>query len=404
MNGNINKIDLGQSSFENLINDNNLYIDKSKFIETFLGESNSVQLIVRQRRLGKSLNLDMLRCFLTDLQDNRKLFHGLYIENSLVWNEVNSAPVFLFDFKNLDVADYREKITQQINKHILSYIDISALPKHLLEEYNQMISVPDHATGGLLLLTELVYEVTGKRSYILIDEYDKFLTDNYDRDEYEEIKSYETTLLSAGLKGNRYLKKALLTGVMRVSRESMLSGLNNLVTYDVFSDKTYADYFGLIESEILELNKISSFDKEELKSWYNGIKIKGKAIYNIYSVLSYIQSGEFSNYWGRSGTIHIILKLMNDERKEAIIKLLNGETLEAFVSRRISLNELNEEPDDSIFYSLLVQTGYLSLEQTDVSNWSTVKIPNRELMNVWKEFILSSVVKNSSKDSDCLLR
>lgn len=145
-----------------------------------------------------------------------------------------------------------------------------------------------------------------------------------------------------GLKGNNYLKKALLTGVMRVSRESLLSGLNNMQIYSLFSDKTYTNDFGMIENEIDCLNNLCCFNKDLLKEWYNGIKVNGTAIYNIYSVLSYIQKEKFENYWGRSGTIELILNLLNE------------------------------------------------------NNYGVVRIPNRELMNVWKEFILSSFVKNEN--------
>jgi hypothetical protein len=206
-------------------------------------------------------------------------------------------------------------------------------------------------TEGLLILTELVFKTTGKRSYILIDEYDKLLSDNYDSKAYDDIRAFETQFLSAGLKGNNYLEKAMLTGVMRVSRESILSGLNNLQTYDIFSDDVYTDDFGFTEEEIGELLKITDFDKDALKAWYNGVKINGKEIYNTYSVLTFLQKKRFGNYWGRSGTANIIISLLNDDRKETVIRLLNGEEVKTYVKDRISLQELNDDPGDSDFYS-----------------------------------------------------
>lgn len=395
--GDIKKIDLGMSSFERTITGNNLYVDKSAFIEHFLTEPNSVQLIVRQRRLGKTMNLDMLHYFLTDLQDYRYLFKDLYIENTKVWTFVNSTPVFIFDFKNLSVENYKLQIHKQIDKHIHTYVDMECLNGYFKRAYEEFLANKETYTEGIFLLTELVYEITGKRSYILIDEYDKLLTDYYNHDTYEEIKLFETQLLGAGLKSNNYLEKALLTGVMRVSRESILSGLNNLQTYDLFTDDLYTNDFGLTDEEIQELQSKEAFDLKEIKEWYNGIKISGTAIYNIYSVLSYIKSKRFDNYWGRSGTIDIIISLLNSDRREAIAKLLNGEIVQATVNRRISIQDLANDPDDSVFYSLLVQSGYLSVEEADINNWCSIRIPNKELMNVWKEFILTSVVKNSMK-------
>jgi hypothetical protein len=394
--GDAKKIDLGNSSFEIMRNNNNLYIDKTMFIEHFLNEPNSIQLIVRQRRLGKSLNLDMLKCFLTDKVDHRGLFAGTYIESSPVWGQANSAPVFMFDFKNLSPYDYKESICEQIDKHISAYIDTDILTGYLKRRYERFINNPETNAEGLLILTQLVYELTGKQSYIFIDEYDKHLSDNYNNDAYSEIRNYETRFLSAGLEGNPYLKKALMTGVMRVSRESILSGLNNLVTYDLFADKAFTSDFGLTEEEIDALQKIYRFDKSLITQWYNGINIGKKSLYNVYSVLSCVQNGEYNNYWGRSGTMEIITNLIDDSRQRTIIRLLNGETVNIYLKDRISLHELADDPNDSVFYSFLLQAGYFSLEAVDWNNYGAIKIPNKEIMNVWKEFILSSLVKKGN--------
>jgi hypothetical protein len=403
--GDHTRINLGTSLFERLRSQNLLYVDKTRFIENFLNETNTVQLIVRQRRLGKSLNLDTLRCFLTDLKDNRALFEGTYIASSPVWKMANSAPVFYFDFKNLSAKNYKIEISGQIDKHLSSYINESKLEGYLKRSYERFINNPEDNTSALLLLTELVYNATGKRSYILIDEYDKLLSsaalsdlsDSCNTDAYDEIKSFETLFLSAGLKGNEYLEKAIMTGVMRVSRESILSGLNNLFTYDVFSDAVYTDDFGFTEEEIDELHAIAGFDKDAVKAWYNGVKINGKAIYNTYSVVSHLKTGQFDNFWGRSGTTETILNLLNDSREETAIRLLSGETVETPIDKRISLRELKNAPTDLAFYSLLVQTGYLSIETINSESVGTIKIPNIELMRVWKEFILRAFVKDIIK-------
>ena len=394
--GDPKKIDLGSSSFKKMRVENNLYIDKTRFIEHFLLEPNSVQLVVRQRRLGKSLNMDTLRCFLTDSEDNRHLFAGAYIEKSPVWNQANSAPVFFFDFKNLDRVNYKAQIQNKIVEYVYNYVGVRNLKDYTKYAFDRYMAGDGGDTNGFLLLSEIVFETTGKYSYILIDEYDKLLMDNHNNDAYDEIKEYETGLLSAGLKGNRYLKKALLTGVMRVSRESILSGLNNLSTYSLFADKVYTSDFGLSEAEIQELRECCDFDAAKLKDWYDGIKINGRSLYNIYSVFSYMREGAYKNYWGRSGAIDMISGLLDESRRETIMRLLNGETINTYVSDRISLNELAAEPDDNVVYSLLTQAGYLSLEHIDESNYGAVKIPNKELAYVWKDYILSSVVKKGA--------
>jgi hypothetical protein len=343
--GNPQKIDLGTSSFEAMRSNDNLYIDKTRFIEHFLNESNSIQLIVRPRRLGKSLNLDMLRCFLTDKEDCRHLFERTYIRNSDLWNHANSAPVFYFDFKNLNRDRYKEQIHSQIVKQIYDYIDIDSLRGYSKYCFDKYLSDDGSDTNGLLILTQIVREMTGKSSYILIDEYDKLLTDNYNNDAYDSIKEFETSLLSAGLKGNNCLKKALMTGVMRVSRESILSGLNNLQTYDVFTDNLYTDDFGLSDLEIDQLRTYIQFNKTDVKSWYNGVKINGEEIYNIFSVLSYLKGKQLANYWGRSGAIDIIVGLMNEYRMEVISRLLNEEVISVYIKDRISIHELADDPE-----------------------------------------------------------
>jgi len=298
--GDARKINLSVSSFQRMILEGSLYVDKTRLIENFLNVTSSVQLVVRQRRLGKSLNMDMLRCFLTDKEDLRHLFKGLYIESSPVWNDANSAPVFYFDLKRLRPETYRQKIHDMICDYIESYCAESDMSRDAVRYVNDG-NYDD--TDGLLHLTESVYRATGKRSYLLIDEYDKMLMENYNTDKYNEIRAFETDLLSSGLKGNHYLEKALMTGVMRISHESMLSGLNNIVTFDVFRDKVYTDDYGLTDTEMETLSKIADFNVDDTKAWYNGIKIGGRAIYNIYSVMSYICHKQLECYWGKSGTM-----------------------------------------------------------------------------------------------------
>ncbi|MCL1809059.1 MAG: ATP-binding protein [Clostridiales bacterium] len=373
--GDVKKIDLSTSSFERMITNRCLYVDKTRFIEHFLNEGSSVQLTARQRRLGKSLNMDMLHCFLTDKADYRHLFKGLYIETSPLWDKANSAPVFYFDFKQLLPDNYAESIYYMVCDYIDTYCGGTVLSR-AVRSYLDSEKYTD--ASGLLYLTESVYRATGKRSYILIDEYDKLLTDSYRSEKYEEIQDFETAFLSAGLKGNRYIEKALLTGVMRISHESMLSGLNNVVTFDVYSDSVYTDDYGLTDEEVLELSQLADLNIGDLKEWYNGIKINGHAIYNTYSVMSHIDSKALSCFWGMSGTMGMVAGLLNDERELAIAKLLNGERVEAVV--------------DEAFYSFLVQAGYLALdEKLPEKGTVLLSIPNKELLVVWKDFILTNI-------------
>jgi len=393
--GNLKSIDLSTSSFERMINNGNLYIDKTRMIENFLNESSSVQLITRQRRLGKSLNMDTLKCFLMDKKDNRKLFKGLYIESSPAWGKANTAPVFYFDFKGLNTETYKKTICFMIVEYIKSYCDEKPFSE-ATQEYILNKNYED--TDGLLHLTKSVYQATGKRSYILIDEYDKMMMDNYKSDKYDEIRKYETLLFSAGFKGNEYLEKALLTGVMRISRESLFSGLNNIDVFDIFNDSTYTEDYGLTEAETDELQALAGFDKGELKGWYNGIMINGQAIYNTYSTTNYLKSGEYKCYWTMSGVMDIIAGLLNEERRKTLAKLLNGETITETVEERISVADLSRETGDEDFYSLLAQAGYLSAKKVLAGgDKMELSIPNTELAIAWKKFILKQEFKATSR-------
>ncbi|MCL1997995.1 MAG: AAA family ATPase, partial [Turicibacter sp.] len=199
--GDVKKIDLSTSLFEQIITDGSLYVDKTRMIEHFLNDSSRVHLITRHRRLGKSLNMDMLKCFLTDRADFRYLFKGLYIENSPVWEKANSAPVFYFDFRLLNPKTYKKTIFFRIIQYVKDYCGEENISEMALD-YITNRDFED--TDGLLHLTESIHRATGKRSYILIDEYDKILMDNHDSEQYEEIRNYMTMFFSAGVKGNPF--------------------------------------------------------------------------------------------------------------------------------------------------------------------------------------------------------
>ena len=384
--GSLKKINLSTSIFERLITKGQFYVDKTRFIEHFLDEASDVQLVTRQRRLGKSLNMDTLHCFLTDRQDNRHLFKGLYIEKSHVWSEANSAPVFKFDFKKLINDGYKEQVRRYAKQSLTHYL------KHSGTDYSSIIESAA-ATESLYILTEAVYEITGKRSYILIDEYDKLLIDNHRSEKYEEIRDFIGALFSAVLKDNQYLEKALLTGVMRVSKESIFSNLNNISVFDIFSDDIYTDSYGFTEKEIQHIGEHEVIDIDEARKWYNGIRVNGVPIYNTYSFSSYLRWKQFECFWAMSGSMDIVAKLLTDGRRKVIARLLSGSEARVPFSVRISLHDLKDEAADEAFYSLIAQTGYVTVIGcvNSADSFANIAIPNTELMIVWKKFILTNL-------------
>jgi len=212
-----------------------------------------------------------------------------------------------------------------------------------------------------------------------------------------------TYLLSNGFKDNQYLEKALLTGVMRVSYEGLLSGLNNVSVYDVFSDFVYTEDYGLTEQEIRELANAAGLVPDDVRRWYNGIKINGLAVYNTYGVMSLLRKKKFGCYWGKTGAMKLIADIMSVSQKRVIINLLSaGVTQEVDIEDRISPEQLYQNSPDEMFYSLLAQAGYLSLEHWDDMGKGVVAIPNAELAEVWRRFLLSDFFRKASDINNVL--
>jgi hypothetical protein len=346
------------------------YIDKTAFIEHFLDDSVNiaVSLICRPRRFGKSLNMDTLRCFLTDREDSRELFAGLAVERSRAWQKLNSAPVFYFDFKGLTAGAYERQIYDAVCAYLFDYAELVASPagKRAISNFLDGRGV---IVDGLRLLTEAAYEATGKKAYILIDEYDKLLIDKAESDAYAEIREFLTYLFSAGFKGNGCLEKALLTGVMRISYEGLFSGLNNVSVFDVFGDFRYSRDFGVTEDEMRELAAARGLDIGDMREWYDGFCVGGEKLYNIFSVSRYLISRKLAPHWGKSGTMGLVARAADADRMGALAAIVAGGRARVPVGQLSSPAQL--EASDAAFYSLLVQAGYLALAcaaETDGKN------------------------------------
>ena len=388
--GNLNKINLSTSIFERMITGGSLYVDKTRFIENFLNSGSDVLLITRQRRLGKSLNMDTLRSFLSCQVDYRHLFEGTYIKTSPLWEMAYSAPAFIFNFRNLSQTKFRTEIVTQAVSHVYSFIDIEDLKGKAKLLCDRLLSGDIEAHAALLVLTEIAYEVTGMRSYLFIDEYDSLLINSFGTDSYEPIRRFLTDVISSAMKNNPYLQKALITGVMRISHESLFSGLNNIKIFDMFNDKVFTNDYGLTEEEAEKLCELAGKNLDDVRAWYNGVRVCGKAIYSTYSMMYYLTKDAFGCYWGRSGNLEMIMGMLTDKRRDIFTNLLNGEKITTEVETRISLKDFFLSNTDEAFFSLLVQGGYLALEkENQESNISILSIPNIELRIVWQKFILN---------------
>ncbi|MDR1059827.1 MAG: ATP-binding protein [Clostridiales bacterium] len=407
--GDVSKIGLGVD-FKETRQKNYFYVDKTSFIERYLSDAARVSLICRPRRFGKSLNMDALRCFLTDSEDSRELFRGLAVESSCVWDKASSAPVFHFDFKGLAADSYRYTVFVMVRQYLRQYCQLISDPD-VRERADEYLAERSDEGDALRLLTEVAHKATGKKSYILIDEYDKLLLDGAGSESYAETRAFLTYLFSAAFKDNPFLEKGLLTGVMRISYEGLFSGLNNISVYDVFNDELYSEDFGITDEEMLEICELRAIDGTRAKEWYNGFSIHGTKLYNIFSVVNYLKRGQLDRYWGNSGTMGIVANAIHSGaagapargvsggpgdaagagRLNTLARIVSGEQAAVPVAQLSSLAQINA--DDASLYSLLIQAGYLAIVESSF-NRAVVCVPNQEMRVIWKDFIFNAAMPN----------
>jgi hypothetical protein len=395
--GQKDNINVSSSKFANFISNGSLYVDKTIFIEHVLQDSSDVLLFTRPRRTGKSLNMDTLATFLDCRQNTAHLFKGLYIESSLVFNQINKHPVIYLNFRQLKTLDYREQLKDILKKNTDYYLKKEEINYTLTNYFDDK---NNYNTNALLNLTHNLHVVYGVKPYVLIDEYDKILMDNVYSAEYENIRRWITEVFESALKDNDSLKKGILTGVTRISKESMFSGLNNLAVYDIFTRGVYDKDFSLTEDEAHEL--LTAEELGKVRDWYNNTSVGKEKLYNIYSVMSYLYYGKLDNYWAKSGTLDMLITLMNKRRADEILEMIENQKYYIIteLQPRLSLKNIaSANLSDSQFYSLAIQAGYLTYdietEQTGIQQPATYKVymPNLELQSVWREFILEFVVE-----------
>jgi len=399
--GDKNKINVSSSRFAEFINNNNLYVDKTAFIEHVLKDPSNVLLFTRPRRTGKSLNMNTLATFLDCKQDTAHLFKGLYIESSETFNEINKYPVIYLNFKELRVNDYKWRFKHFLLEAASRYLEEAQFIPTLTDYFNDR---DNYTTGAFLDLIKNIYSVYGVKPYVLIDEYDKILMDNVYAAEYETLRRWVTDIFDSALKDNPALAQCVLTGVTRISKESMFSGFNNLAVYDIFTNKTYDRDFSLTESEAQEL--LTTEALAAVKEWYNNIRVGKTKLYNIYSVMSYLHYGRVDNYWAKSGTLDMLIALMNKRRADNLLEMIENRNhfVITELQPRLSLKNIAQANlADSHYYSLAIQAGYLTFDVESeqdgiVPAMYRVYIPNLELQRVWRDFILEFVVEVPTAD------
>ena len=408
------KIETTSDNFGDMVRGGCLLVDKTMMLKDLIN-GQQVSMITRSRRSGKSLNMSMAHHFLSaevagkptaGLFDDFAIakeesgqfiarHQGKYSVISITFKDTKepSLEMTIDQLRNLVKELYRE------HKKALSSEHIDVDDKALFQQYLE--GSVDNATlqAALKFLSEFLYKANGnKKVIILIDEYDTPLTHAYQNGFLDPISNFMRNMFSAALKGNPYLEKGLMTGILRVSKNELLSGLNNLVIYSLF-DNEYSQYFGFTEEEVAELTtRVGlSHSLEEVRQFYNGYLIGDTVIYNPWSLMNYLYKKQLSPYWVLTSGDHLLKKLFlgaNAETKDQMSQLMQGKVITGSISMKTSYEDLMESPH--ALWTLLLFSGYL----TAVSNKQKMnhfvcqlKIPNEEILSQYQEIFSSWLIE-----------
>ena len=406
------KIGIGVSNFKKIIEGDYYYFDKTSFIDEIIQDGAEVKLFTRPRRFGKTLNMSMLKYFfdIKGAEENRKLFKGLYIEKKESFKEQGQYPVIFLSLKDLKARTWKE----MERKIIITLSDFFSEYEYLLNELTginfenlkniiyKKASIDDLITA-LKFLTKILYEKYNKKVIVLVDEYDSPLVSAYTNGYYENAKDFFKTFYSSVLKDNNYLQMGVLTGIIRVIKAGIFSDLNNLSTYTILSDD-YTDSYGLTEEEVEKSLKDYGIEAEisNVKDWYDGYKFGDSEVYNPWSILNFLQDKELRAYWvDTSGNdlINDVLKKITKDTIRALEKLFDGEGLRQNISGTSDLSKLLNENE---LWELLLFSGYLTIEEKiDQKNY-ILRLPNKEVKELFKDSFLEKYFGRGNKLSDLM--
>ena len=367
-------VGIGLQDFGDLIQKNCFYIDKTHFIKEWWESEDSVTLITRPRRFGKTLNMSMVKQFLSVEYANRgDLFEGLFIWKEEKYRKLQGTyPVISLSFANVketNYADARKKICQMIAE---LYGDFSFLLKGSILDtgdreffYRVSVGMDDvDAAMALHYLSKFLYLYYGKKVIILLDEYDTPMQEAYVDGYWKDLAAFTRSIFNAAFKTNPWLERAIMTGITRVSKESIFSDLNHLKVVTATSDK-YATAFGFTEEEVFAaLDECGlSREKNQVKRWYDGFIFgEHRDIYNPWSILNFLDTGKYSLYWANTSSNSLVGTLLREGNrgiKEQFETLLQGESILTPIDEQIVYDQLDHS--DSAVWSLLVASGYLKV-------------------------------------------
>ena len=394
------KLPIGVSNFKDIIEKNYYYFDKTKFIENILEDGSQVKLFTRPRRFGKTLNMSMLKYFfdVRNKDENRKLFEGLNISKSEYFDMQGNFPVISVSFKKYQEKDWKNGFDMikdiisglydefEFVKEKLSTRKKRKFDSILMEEANLA-----NWKNSLADLSNYLYDFYGKKVIVLIDEYDQPIINSYIEGYYDETIDFFKSFYGAVLKDNEYLEMGVMTGILRVAKENIFSGLNNLEVHTILDDE-FTEYFGIMENEVEKSVEDFGLEYElkDVQKWYNGYLFGNRQVYNPWSIINFLKNGKLKPYWvntSGNGLIKLYLKKLRDSIFDEFTKLLDKKSILKIINDNMTFGNLEANFEKNI-WNLFFHSGYLTLAEKYNGNDVYLKIPNEEILKMFSEMFI----------------
>ena len=417
------RLPVGLENFEQIINDNYYYVDKTGLISELIRNGGMVNLFTRPRRFGKTLNMSMLEHFFS-IERDQSIFEGLEIlkDTKLCEEYMGKYPVISISLKGISAATYEDafdfavRIMKKVARNVQFLLGSDALSDYDKLEYKELLNnnMSEAAfCGGLKILSELLEKHYGTKVVLLIDEYDVPLAKAFENGYYDQMIFLIRSLLEQALKTNDSLKFAVMTGCMRISKESIFTGLNNLKVLSI-TDERYDEYFGFTDTEVREMLKYYEIEDhyEEVKNWYDGYQFGDVEVYCPWDVLNYCDklkdhADSFpENYWINTSSNDAVKKFIqmsgNFKTKREIETLLAGEEIIKEIHQELVYPEMYQSLEN--VWSLLFMTGYLTQRGRVDAKRYKLAIPNLEIRDIFETQIMEYFKESVAKDGDTLSR
>jgi hypothetical protein len=407
------RLPIGYDIFGNIIRNDLDLVDKSLFIRDVIDDIAQVILITRPRRFGKTTNLSMLQYYFAEEaygESTEGLFKGMQIleAGEKYLKHYRKYPVIFVSFKDVKdhcyentLAGLRELMAQVYSEHrfLLDSEHLRHEEKIQFEEILNRKASEDTLKSSLRNLTTYLSKVTSVKPWLLIDEYDTPIHSAYLHGYYDEVMGIMRGMLGSVLKSNPYLHKSVITGILRVAKESLFSGVNNLRVYSLLHPQ-YSNYFGFTEEEVTNLAKKANLTDKlpEIKDWYNGYQIGNTTLYNPWSIVNCMQDKVLRPYWVNTSDNALIKTLLlqsSNDFKAAFEELLQDRPVQKLIDESMVFGDLDKS--ETAVWSLLLMAGYLKVidhESTHQGIFATLKIPNKEVKDLYRQIVELSLSSN----------